>query len=45
MIRVIDMGSEVLTIEWSVKNGKVTVGNTHIFPASFYKKIMEGERK
>lgn len=45
MIRVMDMGSEVLTIEWSEKDGKVTVGKTHIFPKSFYRKIMERERK
>ena len=45
MIRVIDMDSEVLTVEWSEHNGKVTIGKTHIFPKSFYRKITEGNKK
>lgn len=45
MIRVIDMDSEVLAIEWSEKEGKVTIGKTHILPKPFYRKIMEGYKK
>ena len=45
MIRVLDFGDEVLTVEWTEKDGKVTVGNTNILLKSYYNKIMEGSKK